>query len=144
MPRYARLTRQVEALIASACLAGTSTRRVKRALAPLFKGAAGKDVVSRAWRKASTDWTAWLRRDLAGEDVVRLILGGTVVRARLDRRATSISLLVARRAPGRAEPGSHRAGAMGSRCAAVNQEHGQRGGLCWTIWSRAGCARLSS
>jgi putative transposase len=75
-------------------LAGTNTRRVKRALAPLFKGAVGKDVVSRAWRKVSTDWTAWLRRDLAGEDVVRLILDGTVVRVRLDRKATSISLLV--------------------------------------------------
>jgi transposase-like protein len=60
----------------------------------LFKGAVGKDVVSRAWRKVSTDWTAWLGRDLAGEDVVRLILDGTVVRVRLDRRATSISLLV--------------------------------------------------
>lgn len=35
-----------------------------------------------------------MRRDLAGEDVVRLILDGTVVRARLDRKATNISLLV--------------------------------------------------
>src|SRR5690242_18085424 len=32
LPRYARMTRQVEALIASAYLAGTNTRRVKRAL----------------------------------------------------------------------------------------------------------------
>lgn len=51
LPRYARRTRQVEALIASAYLAGTNTRRVKRALAPLFKGAVGKDVVSRALRR---------------------------------------------------------------------------------------------
>ena len=94
LPRYARRTRQVEALIASAYLAGTNTRRVKRALAPRFKGAVGKDVVSRAWRKVSTDWTAWLRRDLAAEDFVRLILDGTVVRVRLDRKATRISLLV--------------------------------------------------
>ena len=42
----------------------------------------------------STDWTAWLRRDLAAEHVVRLILDGIVVRVRLDRKATSISLLV--------------------------------------------------
>ena len=35
-----------------------------------------------------------MRRDLAGEDVVRLILDGTVVRARIDRKATNISLLV--------------------------------------------------
>ena len=63
----------------------------------------GKDVVSRTWRKVRTDWDAWNRRDLAGEDVVRLILDGQgearaspeVVRVRLDRKATSISLLVA-------------------------------------------------
>jgi putative transposase len=94
LPRYARMTRQVEALIASAYLSGTNTRRVKRALGALFKGAVGKDVVSRVWRKLKTDWEGWMRRDLAGEDVVRLILDGTVVRARLDRKATNISLLV--------------------------------------------------
>jgi putative transposase len=94
LPRYARMTRQVEALIAGAYLSGTNTRRVKRALAALFEGAVGKDVVSRTWRKLRTDWEAWARRDLAGEDVVRLILDGTVVRVRLDRKATSISLLV--------------------------------------------------
>jgi transposase-like protein len=94
LPRYARMTRQVEALIAGAYLAGTNTRRVKRALAALFAGAVGKDVVSRTWRKVRTDWDAWNKRDLAGEDVVRLILDGTVVRVRLDRKATNISLLV--------------------------------------------------
>src|SRR5215213_7135458 len=41
LPRYARMTRQVEALIAGAYLAGTNTRRVKRALAALFRGAVG-------------------------------------------------------------------------------------------------------
>jgi putative transposase len=46
------------------------------------------------WRKVKTDWGAWSQRALAGEDAVRLILDGTVVRARLDRRATTISLLV--------------------------------------------------
>jgi putative transposase len=94
LPRYARMTRQVEALIASTYLAGTNTRRVKRALAALFKGAVGKDVVSRVWRKVKSDWEAWTRRDLANEGIVRLILDGSVVRVRLDRRATNISLLV--------------------------------------------------
>jgi len=103
LPRYARMTRQVEALVAGAYLSGTNTRRVKRALAALFGGAIGKDVaqiaarfrwVSRTWRKVKTDWDAWTTRDLAGEDVVRLILDGTVVRVRLDRKATNISLLV--------------------------------------------------
>src|SRR6478672_5296575 len=94
LPRYARMTRQVEALIAGAYLSGTNTRRVRRALAALFRGAVGKDVVSRTWRKVKTNWDAWNRRDLAAEEVVRLILDGTVVRVRLDRKATNISLLV--------------------------------------------------
>jgi len=94
LPRYARMTRQVEALIAGAYLSGTNTRRVKRALGALFRGAVGKDVVSRTWRKVKADWDAWNRRDLAAEDVVRLVLDGTVVRVRLDRKATNVSLLV--------------------------------------------------
>jgi putative transposase len=77
--------RQVEALIAAVYLAGTNTRRVKRALAALFRGAVGKDVVSRTWRKVKADWEAWNRRDLAGEEVVCPLLDGTVVRVRLDR-----------------------------------------------------------
>ena len=40
------------------------------------------------------DWEAWNTRSLAEEPIVRLILDGTVVRVRLDRKATSISLLV--------------------------------------------------
>jgi putative transposase len=92
LPRYARRTRQVEALIAGAYLAGANTRRVQRALAALFRGAVGKDVVSRTWRKVKTDWEAWCRRDLAGEDMVRLVLDGTVVR--VDRKAAALSLLV--------------------------------------------------
>src|SRR6516165_8835490 len=94
LPRYARMTKQVEALIAGAYLSGTNTRRVRRALGALFRGAVSKDTVSRTWRKVRTDWEAWCQRSLAEEDVVRLILDGTVVRARLDRKATSISLLV--------------------------------------------------
>ena len=93
--RYQRLTKRAEALIASVYLAGTNTRRVKRALSALFAGAVGKDVVSRAWRKVKTDWEAWCARDLGGEDIVRLILDGTVVKAKIDRKATAISLLVA-------------------------------------------------
>ena len=55
LPRYARMTRQVEALIAGAYLSGTNTRRVGRALGALFRGAVGKDVVSRTWRKLKAD-----------------------------------------------------------------------------------------
>ena len=41
------------------------------------------------------DWEAWSARSLADEDIVRLILDGTVVRTRLDKKATNISVLAA-------------------------------------------------
>jgi putative transposase len=91
---YQRRTLAADALIASCYLAGTNTRRVRRALAALFGGTVGKDTVSRTWRKVKSDWDAWTARSLAEEPIVRLILDGTVVRVRLDRKATSISLLV--------------------------------------------------
>jgi transposase-like protein len=94
LPAYQRRTQAADALIAGAYLAGTNTRRVRRALATLFNGALGKDVVSRVWRKVQGDWQAWNKRSLAEEPIIRLILDGTVVRVRLDKKATSISLLV--------------------------------------------------
>jgi putative transposase len=95
IPAYQRRTKRADALIAGAYLSGTNTRRVRRALAALFGGAVGKDTVSRVWRKTKGDWDVWNARLLADEPIVRLILDGTVVRVRLDKRATSISLLVA-------------------------------------------------
>jgi transposase-like protein len=95
LPAYKRLSHRAEALIAEVYLAGMNTRRARRALAQLFEGHVGKDVVSRAWQRTRSAWEAWQRRDLAGEDIVRLILDGTVVRVRLDRKATAISLLIA-------------------------------------------------
>ena len=94
LPAYKRRTREVDALIAGAYLAGTNTRRVGRALAALFKGAISKSTVSRTWRKLKADWDSWNARDLSKDDIVRLILDGTVVKVRLDKKATSISLLV--------------------------------------------------
>ncbi|MGO9845349.1 MAG: IS256 family transposase [Methylocella sp.] len=95
IPAYQRRTKKADALIVGAYLAGTNTRRVRRALATLFNGAVGKDTVSRVWRKVKGDWDAWNKRSLAGEPIIRLILDGTVVRVRLDKKSTSISLLVA-------------------------------------------------
>ena len=94
LPAYKRLSRRAEALIAEAYLAGMNTRRVRRALAKLFEGRVGKDMVSRAWQRTRSAWEAWQKRALAGDDIVRLILDGTVVKVRLDRKATAISLLI--------------------------------------------------
>jgi putative transposase len=91
---YQRRTLAADALIAGTYLSGTNTRRVRRALRTLFDGAVSKDTVSRVWRKVKSDWDAWNARSLADEPIVRLILDGTAVKVRLDRKATSISLLV--------------------------------------------------
>jgi putative transposase len=91
---YQRRTLAADALIAGTYLAGTNTRRIQRALKALFGGTVGKDTVSRTWRKVKGDWDGWNARSLADEPIVRLILDGTVVRVRLDRKATAISLLV--------------------------------------------------
>jgi putative transposase len=91
---YQRRTLTADALIAGTYLAGANTRRVRRALKALFGGAVSKDTVSRTWRKVKSDWDAWNARSLADEPIVRLILDGTVVRVRLDRKATAILLLV--------------------------------------------------
>ncbi|MGF6312522.1 hypothetical protein ABIB82_006416 [Bradyrhizobium sp. i1.8.4] len=78
---YQRRTLAADALIASSYLAGTNTRRVRRALAALFGGTVGKDTVSRTSRKVKSDWDAWNSRSLAEEPIVRLILDAAVVRA---------------------------------------------------------------
>jgi transposase-like protein len=95
LPAYQRRTPAADALIAATYLAGTNTRRVRRALGAIFGGAVSKDVVSRAWRKVKGDWDAWNARRLDGDQIVRLILDGAMVKARIDRKATSVSLLVA-------------------------------------------------
>ena len=47
LPAYKRLSHRAEALIAEVYLAGMNTRRARRALAKLFEGHVGKNVVSR-------------------------------------------------------------------------------------------------
>jgi hypothetical protein len=105
------------ALIAGTYLSGTNTRRVRHALSAVFKGAVGKDVVSRTWRKLKGDWDASNARSLKDEPIIHLILDGTIVRVRLDKKATSISL-------------SWRwaCGKMARRCG--GQEHGRRSTTC--------------
>ena len=124
---YQRRTRAADALIAGAYLAGTNTRRVRRALNAVFAGPVGKDVVSRVWRKTKSDWDAWNARSLAEEPIVRLILDGTVARVRLDRKATSISLLVgsacgptARKCCWRSRAWAARARRPGARCSTIS------------------------
>ena len=75
---------------ASTCLAGTITRRAP-ALAAVFA-----EGVRKTWSAGCGEWRTlgcFEPRSLAEQRIVRLILDGTVVRVRLDRYVTSISLL---------------------------------------------------
>src|SRR5215467_9418017 len=71
LPAYQRRTKEIDAVIAGAYLAGTNTRRVGRALAAVFRGSVSKDTVSRTWRKLKGDWDAWNARDLSNEGIAR-------------------------------------------------------------------------
>jgi transposase-like protein len=88
---------------------------LKLALYGLFQGAVGKDVVSRAWRKVKVDWDAWSARSLGEEDIVRLILDGTVIKTRLDRKATNISVLAAIGVRRNGQKGCFRSGTWAAR-----------------------------
>ena len=81
-----------------AYLSATNTRTVRRALAAVFAKGVGKDIVSRTWRKLKAGW-GWPEQPVGGRGadhpIIRLVLDGMVVRVRLDKRATSISPLVA-------------------------------------------------
>jgi transposase-like protein len=61
---YQRRTKHADSLIAGTYLAGTNTRRVRRALSAVFGGAISKDTVSPVWRKVKGDWDAWNARPL--------------------------------------------------------------------------------
>ena len=114
-----RRTKPADALIAGAYLAGTNTRRVRRALSAVFGGAVGRDTASRVWRKVKSDWEVWNARALAAEPIARLILDGTVVRVRLDRKS------YLDRAPGRAV--NNMGGQTSEACHAVLDDLVRRG-----------------
>src|SRR5258708_37161544 len=90
---YQRRTLAADALIAGSYLAGTNTRRVRRARAALFGGTVGKGTVSRTWRKVQSDWEAWQKRGLASADIVPPILQPTAARLSWECKATSLSWL---------------------------------------------------
>lgn len=96
IPRYARRSEEVEDALVKAYLSGTNTRKIKGALAPLLAGAAlSKSTVSRIVSRLASEFEAWSRRDLAGEDIGLLFLDGIRLKVRWGRKSESIPVLVA-------------------------------------------------
>lgn len=95
VPRYQRRTTRVDETILGMYLAGTNTRRVKSAIAPLLKGAPlSKDAVSRLVGRMSEDFESWRTRDLGSEDIVYLFLDGWYPKIRIGKRRARVPVLV--------------------------------------------------
>lgn len=96
VPRYQRRTRAIDQSLIGAYLAGTNTRRIKGALAPLLaKAPLSRSAVSRVLRTLREGFEAWRQRSLTEERVVYLLLDAIAMKVRVDRRVACVPVLVA-------------------------------------------------
>ena len=96
LPRYQRRTRAIDQSLIGAYLAGTNTRRIKGALAPLLATAPlSRSAVSRVLRTLREGFEEWRQRSLADEHVVYLLLDAIAMKVRVDRRVACVPVLVA-------------------------------------------------
>ncbi len=96
VPRYQRRVREVNESVLAAYLSGANTRRIAGALRPLLKAAPlSKSAVSRVVGTLKSDMEAWEKRSLADLEVAFLYLDAIALRVRMDRRVTSVPVLVA-------------------------------------------------
>src|SRR5438552_678796 len=93
--RYQRRTPRVDEAILGIYLAGTNTRRIKGALAPLLRGGPlSKDAVSRLVGRLREDFETWRTRDLAEEDIRYVFLDGWYPKVRIGGRRERVPVLV--------------------------------------------------
>ena len=93
--RYQRRTARVDEAILGVYLAGTNTRRIKGALAPLLCGGPlSKDAVSRLVGRLRDDFETWRSRDLAVEDMRYVFLDGWFPKVRIGGRRERVPVLV--------------------------------------------------
>ena len=93
--RYQRRTARVDEALLGVYLAGTNTRRVQGALAPLLRGGPlSKDAVSRLVGRLREDFDTWRSRDLAAEDIRYVFMDGWYPKVRIGRRRARVPVLV--------------------------------------------------
>lgn len=93
-PRYARRAGEVNAAVVATYLAGTNTRRIRGALAPLLKGAPlSKSAVSRVVATLRESMQAWMTRSLADIDGIVVYLDAIALRVRSAGRVVSLPVL---------------------------------------------------
>jgi putative transposase len=93
--RYQRRTARVDAALLGVYLAGTNTRRLRGALAPLLRGGPlSKDAVSRLVGRLRDDFETWRSRDLVDEDIRYVFLDGWFPKVRIGGRRERVPVLV--------------------------------------------------
>ena len=93
--RFQRRTARVDEALLGVYLAGTNTRRLKGALAPLLRGGPlSKDAVSRLVGRLRDDFETWRSRDLADEDIRYVFLDGWFPKVRIGGRRERVPVLV--------------------------------------------------
>jgi transposase-like protein len=96
VPRYARRAAEVNATVVATYLAGTNTRRIRGALAPLLKGAPlSKSAVSRVVATLREDLQTWMSRSLVDVDGVVVYLDAIALRVRSAGRVVGLPVLAA-------------------------------------------------
>jgi putative transposase len=96
VPRYARRAAEVNATVVATYLAGTNTRRIRGALAPLLKGAPlSKSAVSRVVATLREDLQTWMSRSLADVDGIVVYLDAIALRVRSAGRVVGLPVLAA-------------------------------------------------
>jgi transposase-like protein len=93
--RYQRRTARVDEALLGVYLAGTNTRRLKGALAPLLRnGPLSKDAISRLVGRLREDFETWRSRELAEEDIRYVFLDGWFPKVRIGGRRERVPVLV--------------------------------------------------
>ena len=96
VPRYQRRVREVNESVLATYLSGANTRRIAGALRPLLKAAPlSKSAVSRVVGTLKSELATWEKRSLANLEVAFLYLDAIALRVRMDKRVTSVPVLVA-------------------------------------------------
>jgi putative transposase len=96
LPRYRRMSRAVEDAVVRTYLAGSNTRRIKGALAPLLGGGAlSKSAVSRLVGTLQDAFDAWRTRDLTGTVMHYLFLDALYPRVRCAGQVAALPVLAA-------------------------------------------------
>ena len=96
LPRYARRTREVDEALLGCYFGGINTRRIRRALKPLFGEVhLSKSAVSRVVARVKEQVPTWQQRPLTEERYAVLFLDGFHLRVRLAGRVITVPVLAA-------------------------------------------------